>query len=265
MKRWSLLLCIMLCTSQQSLTIVKRHDVQGEAYEVAKEPGYLIDMPYEGHGVLISPQWVVTVGHVIFSEYKGKTLEIGGERYTIDKVIVHPGYKKPGPALFKGDMQPLMDFLKSSDDIALVKLTAPVTGVVPIKLYEGEEEQGKEITIFGRGATGTGLVGERAETKPLRVLNFCRNIIEEVDRRWLLYRFDSPPAGLPLEGMHGSGDSGGPSVIGVDNVPYLVGLSSWQYLEGDIAEIRTGLYGTMAYQVRLSHYREWIRGVMDRG
>ncbi|WP_442871887.1 helix-turn-helix domain-containing protein [Colwellia sp. 75C3] len=45
-------------------------------------------------------------------------------------------------------------------------------------------------------------------------------------------------------------------------VAFLVGLSSWQLGYGDISTFKGGLYGTTAYQVRLSNYHVWILGVL---
>ncbi len=39
-----------------SNAVVKRHDVHPEIYVIDKIPEYLIDMPHEGHGVLIDSQ-----------------------------------------------------------------------------------------------------------------------------------------------------------------------------------------------------------------
>jgi hypothetical protein len=47
-----------------------------------------------------------------------------------------------------------------------------------------------------------------------------------------------------------------------EGVPFLVGLSSWQLGHGDISTFKGGLYGTTAYQVRLSNYHAWILGVL---
>lgn len=43
-----------------------------------------------------------------------------------------------------------------------------------------------------------------------------------------------------------------------DGEPLLVGLSSWQLAYGDITTFKGGLYGTTAYQVRISSYADWI-------
>jgi hypothetical protein len=49
-----------------SHAVVKRHALPPENYAIVKAPEYLIDMPHEGHGVLINSQWIVTVAHTIF-------------------------------------------------------------------------------------------------------------------------------------------------------------------------------------------------------
>ena len=82
------------------------------------------------------------------------------------------------------------------------------------------------------------------------------------DRNGPEHAFNKPPEALPLEGMHGAGDSGGASVITENGKTYLVGLSSWQFWRGDLANFKGGLYGTTAYQVRVSNYGDWIESVM---
>jgi trypsin len=253
---------ILLIFSQYSFSVVKRDDVPEKNYEVIKSPEYLINMPHEGHGVLIAPKWIVTVAHVIFYDYKGKKLKIGNKDYQISKVIIHPDYTQPDESLFKGDAKPLMDFFKSRSDIALIKLSSSVSDVNPVKVYDGTDEQGQIVTVYGQGATGNGLVGEIIETKPLKTLNLFQNIIEKADGNWLSYKFDNPSNALALEGMHGSGDSGGPSIIYKNNRPYLAGLSSWQFWKGDLSLFKGGLYGSIGYQVRISSYRKWIYGTL---
>lgn len=257
-----LLFFVLNFIALSSNAVVKRHDVSPENYKLDSAPQYLIDMPHEGHGVLISPQWILTVAHTIFYDYTGKMINIGAKQFEIEKVFIHQGYVSPDKGLFKGNAAPLMAFLKSRSDIALIKLTSPVTELKPIDIYPLADEKGKEITVFGRGATGDGNTGENIDTKPLRELNQFKNIVESTDQKWLSYQFDKAPNALPLEGMHGSGDSGGASVIVENGTPYLVGLSSWQLWQGELAAFKGGLYGTTAYQVRVSYYRDWIKSVI---
>lgn len=248
--------------SINSHAVVKRHDIPPGNYTLEAAPAYLIDMPYEGHGVLINSQWIVTVAHAIFYDYVGKELIIGSKGYEIESVHIHPDYAEPNKKLFKGDLAPLMSFFKSRSDIALIKLTSTVSDVEPIKIYTGTSEKGKTMTVYGKGATGNGLTGEDLETKPLRVINQFQNVVESAEGNWLAFKFDEPENALPLEGIHGSGDSGGASVVFRDGVPFLIGLSSWQLGHGDISSFKGGLYGTTAYQVRLSQYHDWILGVL---
>ena len=245
-----------------SNAVVKRHDVPPKNYVIEKMPEYLIDMPHEGHGVLINSQWIVTVAHTIFYDYVGKELTVDSKSYEIESVHIHPGYTEPNKNLLKGDLAPLMSFFKSRSDIALIKLTSTVSGIEPINIYKGKSEKGKTVSVYGKGATGNGLYGEDLNTKSLRAINHFQNIIESAEGNWLTFKFDEPENALPLEGMHGSGDSGGASVIFQKGVPYLVGLSSWQMGYGDITTFKGGLYGTTAYQVRVSNYQNWILEVL---
>ncbi|MBA6287598.1 trypsin-like serine protease [Colwellia sp. MB3u-4] len=257
-----LFLLFIIFFSTYSNAVVKRHDVPPEKYVLKKVPEYLIDMPHEGHGVLINSQWVVTVAHTIFYDYVGKDLIVGSKAYEIESVHIHPDYAEPNKSLLKGDLAPLMSFFKSRSDIALIKLSSKVSGVNPINIYNGKSEKGKTITVYGKGATGSGLTGENVNTKSLRVINHFQNVVENAEGNWLAFKFDEPANALPLEGMHGSGDSGGASVAFVEGVPFLVGLSSWQLGHGDISTFKGGLYGTTAYQVRVSNYHNWILSVL---
>jgi hypothetical protein len=44
-------------------------------------------------------------------------------------------------------------------------------------------------------------------------MNQFQNVVESAEVNWLVFKFDEPANALQLEGMHGSGDSGGASVI----------------------------------------------------
>ncbi|HEU4851460.1 MAG TPA: trypsin-like serine protease [Telluria sp.] len=250
---------LLSALSLDASSIVIRHDVDEKKYLLKQQPGFLVDMHHEGHGVLIHPKWILTAGHVIFHDYRGMDITVAGQRRKVVKVVVHPDYRLPDPQLFKGDSGPLMDFWQSRSDIALIELDAAVDGVTPLALYSGPDEKGLKITIIGRGATGDGNVGERPETKKEGVLRQCTNVVEETIGNWVTYRFDAADAGEPLEGMSGSGDSGGPSITYRDGKPMLVGLTSWQYWRGNIADFTVGgKYGTRAFMVRVSSYRDWI-------
>lgn len=263
MKHQWILFFALLVYSQLGFAIVTRHDVPTVKYEVSETPDYLIDMPHDGHGALIAPNWIVTVAHVIFYDYTGKNIIINNTAYKVEKVIKHREFRSPGKSLTQGDATPLMDFIKGTSDIALVKLSSPVEGILPIALYAGDDEAGQVVTAFGRGSTGDGFTGAQYATKKQKVLRTMTNRIEKVDGQWLSTTFDKGPNATELEGIDGSGDSGGPLVIYKEGTPYLAGLFSWDFVEGDLALFTPGLYGHRSYQVRISHYRSWIHHHMN--
>ena len=61
-----LLLLALLALPLSAGAIVIRDDVDDSMYRVpASELAALVDLPGEGHGVLIAPQWVVTAAHAV--------------------------------------------------------------------------------------------------------------------------------------------------------------------------------------------------------
>lgn len=124
----SIFLSLFCLYTTPVLAIVIRHDVAEEQYLVQQAPPAMIDMPHEGHGMLIAPEWVVTAGHVIFYDYKGKgTIRVGDAQHEIDYIIFHPGYSKPGEGLFTGDSARSQAYLRTNHDIALIKQELPWT------------------------------------------------------------------------------------------------------------------------------------------
>jgi hypothetical protein len=140
--------------------IVVRHDVADAKYEVdASVFPPLVELPGEGQGVLISPEWVVTAAHAV-TWRPIHEVTISGISRPVAEVIVHPGYKTAPKEMESGEAGPLMAFKGGADDIALIRLVLPASNVVPAHLYRDADEAGKVAEILGRGATGNGLVGE---------------------------------------------------------------------------------------------------------
>lgn len=129
------LLLALLVASTTASAIVIRDDVDDSKYRVpASEFPALVDMPGEGHGVLIAPQWVITAAHAVTWQHEIKEVVLNGISRNVERLVIHSGYKKPSDelihqAITTGDATLLMVLLASSDDIALVKLTQPVTDV----------------------------------------------------------------------------------------------------------------------------------------
>ena len=210
--------------------IVMRHDVDDALYvKLGLKYGATVSTFSGGCGTLIRPTWVVTAAHVAGASYFKDYMDIGGKRYTVKRKIVHP------------------DFTMSNGvqhDIALIELTEPVLGITPAKLFTGRDEVGKDIIFAGTGWAGSGDTG-MAEGHIIkdRQLRGAQNRVEGITGNYLRFTFDGPDSenALPLEGISGAGDSGGPALWFVDGQPFLMGVSSHQ---GGIGPDRIqGVYG----------------------
>ncbi|MCR6661885.1 MAG: trypsin-like serine protease [Luteimonas sp.] len=263
------LLPILLALSSSAHAIVIRDDIDDSQYRIpASEFPALVDMPGEGHGVLIAPQWVITAAHVLPMHAGPWQAVINGTPRDVERVVVHPGYARPAQelihqALETGEWMLAVVQIASTDDIALVKLAEPVTDVVPVALHGDDDQLGRIVKIIGKGATATGAKGHDPWGPNRTELRRAYNTITSAHGRWFCYVFDAPASALPLEGKTGSGDSGGPALIEVDGQWKLAGLAAWGFMHGDVRTTRPGLYGQFTCNVRLSHYLEWIEGAMS--
>jgi hypothetical protein len=257
-----LLLLASLLASFSAHAIIIRDDVEDAKYRVPpSEFPALVDLPGEGHGVLIAPQWVVTAAHGVTWQSEIKRVTINGAARDVERVVIHPGYKKPpqtllDQALATWDWTLFRALLSASDDIALIKLAQPVVDVRAVTIYKRDDEFGQNIKITGKGATGNGVTGYEFTSVRRTELRRAYNKVTSAHGRWLCYRFDHPTNAVPLEGGSGSGDSGGPVLVQVNNDWLLAGLTSWS--DPQSAVRKPGLYGQFTCNVRLSHYREWI-------
>lgn len=265
MNRWLFLLCAALPLAAGAVVI--RDDVDDARYRIEGSvfPA-LADMPGEGHGVLIAPQWVVTAAHAAPMEGMGATVTINGSAYGVERVFLHPGYRRMPEALSKealatGNPSGIHAFLAGSDDIALIRLAAPVNNVRPVALYRGAAEVTQIAALIGKGATGNGAVGLVPGGPHRTTLRRAYNAITGGNDRYLWYRFDAPPHGLPLEGVLGNGDSGSPLLINNHGILQLVGLGSWITAVPEHA-LEAGFYGQVVYNVRVSRYIDWIESVV---
>lgn len=248
--------------------IVIRHDVPDAKYRVnvAEFPA-LAFLPGEGHGVLISRQWVVTAAHAMVWRPVHE-ITVNGLSRRVDKVVVHPGYKPAPKELQSGDAAPLMKFMSASDDIALIKLEQPADDLtpanIPANIYRGADELGKLAEIVGRGATGNGLVGEYSDSPHRGELRRAYSRIISVDERWLGMRFEAAPKAVALEGMPADGDSGAPIFIETSRGKQLAGVASRKLAIGRISDFRCCRYGQVTYQLRISRYADWIDSIVAK-
>ena len=226
---------------------------------------------YIASGVLISPEWVLTAGHVTGgNNYLGGgitnltfSLNVGSDvlSFAAAEWLTHPGWAATSGDLLQGY------------DLGLVRLSSAVTAVQAASLYLQETLQVQPGTIVGYGSTGTGLTGFQAGTAGTKRAG--QNMIDgqgdgvSISSSLLFTDFDRP--GIPAENVIGSalplaleylsapGDSGGGLFITENNQSFLVGISSfgWGFTDGQA----NSDYGDLAGFVSTTAYAGWISSV----
>ena len=262
-----LLALLLLCATSTSHAIVIRDDVDDARYRVdASELPALVDLPGEGHGVLIAPTWILTAAHTV-AGHAPTTVTLGDACLQVKRVVVHDGYR-PLPddvvhrVLANKDATEILPLLAASADIALVELAAPVTDIVPVAPFRGRDEQGRLARFVGRGGTGTALEGQPVHSPHRTELRRAFNTIDYADERWLGYVMDRGDKAHALEGVGGNGDSGSPVLVEVDGQWRVAGLMAWKVAGGDPMTHRAGKYGAEFRATRVSSYLEWIEATM---
>lgn len=119
------------------------------------------DIPVPGGGVrdgacsgsLVAPQWVVTAGHCF---HDLKDARIGGRpRYTMTVTVGRLKDTDPG-----GHTAVVVDVRQSPvNDLAVAKLSAPVTGIAPVTLASSRPKVGEELQFAGWGSHSATVLG----------------------------------------------------------------------------------------------------------
>lgn len=253
------LLCAILVSNSSAIII--RHDVGPGRYEV-REDSYPSVFFLERQGnrkvcaaTVIHRQWALTAAHCVEQTLLGNTLanardfavRVAGQDREIDAVIIHPQFDLAGA---------------DDVDLALLRFKQPSTlpRVMPIRLQALEVDS--IVTLLGWGYFGLGTVGRQYNDGSLRL---ARNRITDLGRRFRI-RFDDPrdsgSAALPLEGMPGLGDSGGPALQDDGNGLFLVGITVGEIETADFSEETQGKYGAVAVYERVAMHIDWIETVI---
>ncbi|MCL1122024.1 S1 family peptidase [Shewanella seohaensis] len=242
--KWMFVLLLAITSAANAM--IFRHDVDDAKYQAAAQSDnstvsflglYKGDEIVLGTGSLIDKQWIVTAAHVANELTVGNKVQFKTHFYPIKDVIKHP--------LWKERHFPY--------DIALVQLASPIEDATLARLNHASTETGKIATFVGRGDYGNGLVGVAGADKQLRA---AHNAVVGVQEQWLQFIFDRDANALPLEGISGPGDSGGPAYLTSADSVCLIGVSSWQNAESTNWE--EGKYGVIEHYSRISYFRDWI-------
>lgn len=242
--KWMFVLLLTITSTGNAMII--RHDVEDAKYQAAAQSDnstvtflglYKGDEIVLGTGSLIDKQWIVTAAHVANELTVGNKVQFKTDFYSIKDVIKHPLWKER----------------HFPNDIALVQLASPIEDATLAKLNHASTEKGKIATFVGRGDYGNGLVGVAGADKQLRA---AHNAVVGVQEQWLQFIFDRDANALPLEGISGPGDSGGPAYLVSTNLVCLIGVSSWQNAESTNWE--EGKYGVIEHYSRIAYFRDWI-------
>ncbi len=245
--------------SLQACTI--RDDVPDSSYlTLGADPDYacvgklVVGGFYNGSGVLISPNWVLTAAHMFLSNSAAFT--VGGTTYTSDAVYADPGWN--GNAL-------------DGYDIGLIHLSTPVTGITPATIYTGSSEYDAVGTSVGYGMKGTGLTGYQSADNQKRAFQNVTDGWVTDPSLILASDFDSPHSSalnvygdstpLPLEGCVSPGDSGGGLFMSdaSDNT-YLIGITS--FVASTWPDVpSTCVYGDISGYTRVTTFDSWITSI----
>lgn len=255
-------ICLIIITSlSNSSAIIIRHDTGPQRYEVS-ESNYPSMFYLEQEGMrkvcaatLIHRRWALTAAHCVEQTLLLDTLEndrdfavrVAGQDRVIDAVIMHPQF----------DMQAAADV-----DLALLRFKQSSDSPRPMPIHLEDVELDSIVSLLGWGYFGLGTTGRQYNDGSLRL---AMNRVMEVGARFRI-EFDDPrvvgSAALPLEGMPGLGDSGGPALLRTDDGQFLLGIAVGEVEGPDFSEESQGKYGAVAVYESVFLHIDWIESVI---
>ncbi len=187
-------------------------------------------------GTLISSEFVLTAAHCAddVANTSGR-FNINGTTYGTSQVIVHPSYNINRLGT------------DQANDIALYKLSRPVTDVAASPIYRSTPRVGETLTLVGFGggrASNGGADGtfgtKRSGTTP----------IDRVSQTIVGWRYDNAS-----ESNTAPGDSGGPAFLNVGGVYYVAGVTSGG------TSVNSAI-GDNSFDTRVDAYKSWIDSIV---
>jgi hypothetical protein len=273
------------CFVSISNAMVIRHDVPKEKYVLA-EADFPAIFPISDDGkikncvaTLIAPQWAITAAHctILINKESLNThpysVNIGSKKSNISNYFTPKEFGRFNVSRDENNnitgVEPATE-MNFQYDMALLKLEKPVTHVKSISTYQDNNEIGKEVLLLGWGDFSTGDIGID-EAHPVNDGKFRQawNQVTSVDKNRLKFIFDDPrpdnTKALPLEGVNGPGDSGGPALAMTSTGYKVLAVSSGGDYPSNMTNIpkETGQYGWEESYIRTSMMNDWITTTMD--
>ncbi|MFP6603038.1 MAG: trypsin-like serine protease [Pirellulaceae bacterium] len=184
-------------------------------------------------GTLITPRDVATAAHcaVGINAPDGR-FSVEGTTYATTSIHVHPSYN---------------DFTLNND-IAVFRLSRPITNIEPSPIFRGTPRVGQILTLVGYGAGGTGASGHTGDFGTKRV---GLTPIDGVQDKLITWRFDDE-----TESNTAPGDSGGAAFLDVNGQYHLAGITSG----GDRWDAG---FGDNSFDTRVDSFADWIDATTD--
>lgn len=266
-------LVLPLLASAPAHAIVGGELAAGSSFESVLNASVLLSMMGTGSGIcsgslLSGGAWVLTAAHCV----TGSTGQIDVNGVTV---------KLPSGAVGVGSAAGISVFagwdghsLGLNDDLALIRLNSPFTGVSGFPIFNGEWQPGASVMITGYGRAGSGSTGSQASL--FGSLRYGWNQYDqhyEQSPSWI-YDFDDGSAahnlfgslGLTGESMIGPGDSGGSTLMCNGTQCTLVGVHSFsgRLDKGDVDGVINGTFGEFGGDSVLNTVavRSWLQSTI---
>lgn len=230
-------------------------------------------------GVLLDSQHVLTAAHVVGGQVGAPgnvsfSLNVGGDlthTYSASAITVYDGYTGTMPGA-DGVWH---------DDLAIVRLNAPVAGVVPMYDLYGGSLANQTLTLVGYGRGGDGIngdtVGASASVKRVGENRVDDLLVDDdggLHDEIFVFDFDGPdastnvygppsPSNLALnaEAQFASGDSGSPVFVDDNGVWKIAGIATFNGSTNQSSGSNVK-FGSIGGGTVVASYLPWIQATI---